>query len=152
MAQGVSYRSLIAKTTFDFRSVHVIFVVNEVALGHPSLWVLRFSSDGIISIHQRSILIFNERTNGRSLETFKRAMFLQKSGNIEKVSIHFSVLASIMQRSLYTSRHNNIFRIILPIFILKLHHGARGGRTMAARRHKQDHVRSLNYLTKQLTI
>jgi hypothetical protein len=63
-------------TGLSFRAVLVGFVVSEVALGHVSLKVLRFSFVIIIPLMLRIHLCLNsgvtESTSGQSLGTFKQ--------------------------------------------------------------------------------
>jgi hypothetical protein len=79
---GLSRRKL----SFDPRSVHVRFVVDEVALGQVSFRALRFSTVSEIPPMFHTHLYLNiaitRRTKGRNLGNLRKAVLLRKSGSI----------------------------------------------------------------------
>jgi len=75
MAQAVGRRHLPQKLGFDPKSVHVIFVVDKVALGRffsqcLSILCQYHSANIKYSFHLKTALA--RRTSGRSLGTFKQ--------------------------------------------------------------------------------
>ena len=79
LVAGLSQR----RTAFDFRPMHVRFVVDKVAFGEVFLRVLRPSLS--VSLHQCSIIIIYTFSRTRSLGTFQKAapfFFFERRGSL----------------------------------------------------------------------
>jgi hypothetical protein len=92
LVAGLSPRS----PGFDYRPVHMIFVVNKVAMGCVFLRLLQYISIDIIPpmFHTHSHVTLTRRTNGRGLGTFQKATLFRKSGAIGQKST-FTFLMNI---------------------------------------------------------